>query len=115
MIKPFYNYPKRRTSKTLRIAERRQSRDSSEGDLVHVSEFSSINNGGSPPQSGEATPVLSENQQVDLKFERRDSQASAQKPHLGTRQRRDFKGEKEMKSFGGFSFFDCYLDWSCFD
>lgn len=79
--------------------ERRNSRESSEGDLVHVSEVSSINNGeNSPPQSGEATPISSENQQVDLKFERRDSQdkssAVLNKPHLAPKQRRDVKGKQ---------------------
>jgi len=72
--------------------ERRNSRDSSEGDLVHVSEFSSINNGNSPPPSGEATPISSENQKVDLKFERRGSKETIiNKSYVGPKQRRDLK------------------------
>jgi hypothetical protein len=57
-----------------------------------------MNNGNSPPQSGEATPISSENQQVNLSFERRNSQdkvlsAVVNRPHLAPKQRRDVKGK----------------------
>lgn len=63
--------------------------------MVHLSELGSTNNGNSPSEG--ATPITSENQQVELKFERRDSQGDSSStivtnPHLAPKQRRDVKG-----------------------